>query len=200
MYKKISLYIALGLFLASQNMFANAGFQYEKTPYSSNLQGYVLYVPSGTKISAVLSQEVNSNTATVGQNISAILTEDFTYNEQLIASSGSVISGSVVSNIKSGIGGKNAQMQIRFTTIRTPYNNVIPISAVIATNDLTGILNGGTLKEKSAHADANTTYKTSIAGGLGIAKAVAAKGEDIKIASNSQINIIFEQPITLGAQ
>jgi len=229
MDKKLCLYTLTGLLLISQNAFASANFQYANPSYSTNanhsLQGYALYVPSGSKVSAVLSQEINSNTATVGQNISAILTEDFTYNGQLIASSGSVISGSVVSNIKSGLGGKNAQTQIRFTTIRTPYNNVIPISAVIATNDFTGILKGGTAKDTAKEyakdsvigagagavlgtamgplsggkAGKGAVYGTAIGGGLGVAKAVATRGEDVKIPANSQINIMFEQPITLGA-
>lgn len=198
MDKKFYLYIFIGLALTLQSVFANANFQYANSVSSakinSGLQGYVLYVPTGTRVSTILSQEINSNTATVGQNVSVILTEDFTYKGQLVASSGSVISGYVVSNSKSAVGGKNAQMQIRFTTIRTPYNNMIPISAIIATSDSTGILKGSGTKDKTKE-----DVKKAADKGLGVKKTVAAKGEDIKIPSNSQITIVFEQPITLGA-
>ena len=197
MNKKTYLYIALSLFLISSNAFGNANFQHANPSYekdSSTLQGYTLYVPTGARVSAVLSQEINSKTATVGQNISAILTEDFKYNGQLIAPSGSVILGSVVSKRKSAIG-ENAQMQIRFTTIRTPYNNLIPINAIIATSDSTGILRGASTKDSAKENAKDSTVK----GESGVVKAVAVKGKDIKIASNSQINIIFDQPITLGA-
>ena len=191
-----------------------------------NLQGYALYVPAGTTCQAVLSQEINSQSATVGQVINAILTEDFTYNGTTIATAGSTISGTVVSNRKAGFGGKNAQMQIRFTTIRTPYNNVIPISAIIVTDDSTGILKGGTAKDATKEYAKDTVigagagaalgtamgalsggsvgkgaiYGTAIGGGLGVAKAVATKGEIISIPANSRLNLVFDQPITLGAQ
>ncbi|MBQ8476186.1 hypothetical protein IJ531_03890 [bacterium] len=230
MDKKIFSSLVLLSLLMGSSAFANANFQYANPQVyntnNSSLQGYALYVPAGTTASAVLSQAISSNTATVGQSVSAVLTSDFTYNGTLIASSGSVISGSVVSNKKAGIGGRNAQMQIRFTTIRTPYNNIIPISAVIATSDSTGVLKGGTSKDtaKEYAKDAvigagagallgtalgpmaggevgrGAIYGTALGGGLGVAKAVATKGESIDIPANSQINILFDQPITLGAQ
>ena len=51
---------------------------------NSNLQGYALFVPAGITCQAVLSQEINSQSATVGQTINAILTQDFIYNNQTI--------------------------------------------------------------------------------------------------------------------
>ncbi|MBR2068941.1 MAG: hypothetical protein IJ877_04180 [Candidatus Gastranaerophilales bacterium] len=230
MKKNILSYILLTSVFALQGAFASANFQYATPPIdtsaNTSLQGYALYVPAGASASAVLSQELNSNTAVTGQTVSAVLTSDFTYNGKLIASKGSTISGSIVLNKKAGIGGKNAQMQIRFTTIRTPYNNVIPISAVIATSDSTGILKGGTAKDtaKEYAKDAvigagagailgtalgpmsggevgrGAIYGTALGGGLGVAKAIATKGDNISIPANSQINILFDQPITLGAQ
>ena len=228
MYKKIFSYTMLISLFAMQNVFAGANFQYATsiptTTNNQSLQGYALYVPAGITLSAILSQEINSKTAVVGQTISAILEEDFIYNGKLIASSGSVISGSVVSTKKAGIADRNAQMQIRFTTIRTPYNNVIPISAVISTKDSSGVLKGGTAKDaaKEYAKDAiigagagavlgtalgpmsggsvgkGAIYGTALGGGIGVAKAVATKGEDILIPANSKINLIFDQPITLG--
>ena len=104
-------------------------------------------MPAGITCSAVLSNEINSRNAIVGNGVNAVLMEDFSYNGSIIASAGSVINGSVVFVKKARFGKRNAQMQIRFTTIRTPYNNIIPISAMIATNDLSGVLKGGTVKD-----------------------------------------------------
>ncbi|MBR1618203.1 TrbI/VirB10 family protein [bacterium] len=235
MKKRIALTL-LSLAILNTATFAASNFQYSAQqpvpydPYSqqmqSNLQGYALYVPAGTTCSAVLSQEINSQSATVGQIVNAVLTQDFMFNGNLIAASGSTITGSIVSIKKATFAGKNAQMQIRFTTIRTPYGNVIPISAVIVTDDGTGILKGGTAKDttKEYAKDAiigagsgavlgtalgamaggsvgkGAIYGTALGGGLGLAKAVATKGDGIQIPSNSRINIVFDQPITLGAQ
>ena len=197
MYKKILNYIFLTLLFIVQNAFAqnDFGLSYnstssKNTPIEPMSAKYTLYVPTGAKISAVLSQDINSNTAIVGQTIAAVLTEDFVYKNNVIASSGSVILGSIVFNRRAGIVGKNAQMQIRYTAIRTPYNNIIPISAVMETNDKTGILKGS-IKEG---------INANFGGGLALAKTVATRGDNIYIPSNSRVNIVFDQPITLGAQ
>ena len=193
---------------------------------SSNLQGYAVYVPAGITVSAVLSSEINSQSAITGQQINAILMQDFIYNNTLIASAGSTLNGTIVLNKKAKFANRNAQIQVRFTTIQTPYNNIIPISGIIATNDSSGILKGASTKDSAKKYAKNTVigagsmaaigtamgalsggsvgkgavYGTAIGAGLGVMKSVFDKGEVIVIPANSQIEILFDQPITLGAQ
>ncbi len=187
MYKKIFAGIAVSFLFFMQNSFAD---MYSlNTGYSQ--QSNIIYIPAGATVNAVLLQDINSNTAIVGQTVSAVLTDDFMYNNKLISSSGSVILGSIVFNRKAGIAGRTAQMQIRFTAIRTPYNNIIPISAVVATKDNTGILKG-----ENSYSDLGVTG----AGGLAVAQTVATKGNNIFIPTNTALKIAFEQPITLSAQ
>ena len=229
MVKNILMLFLFILFINVSPIYAQANYTVTNSSQnqdSASLQGYALYVPAGITTRAVLSQEINSNSAVVGQSINAILTNDFYYNNQLIAASGSVLMGSVVSNQKAGFGNRNAKTQIRFTTIRTPYNNIIPISAVIATTDSTGILKGGTAKYSAKEYAKDTVigagsgavlgtalgavsggsvgrgavYGTAIGAGLGLIKRTADKGEDVIIPSNSEVDILFTQPITLTAQ
>ena len=128
-------------------------------------------------------------------------------------------------NKKSGFGNRNAKMQIRFTTIRTPYNNIIPISAVVATDDMTGILRGGTaldsLKDYATSTVAGAgsgaisgtiigaikgstgkgaAYGAAMGAAGGVIAGALEKGENIYIPANSQINLYFDQPITITAQ
>ena len=229
MVKNILMLFLFILFINVSPIYAQANYTVTNSSQnqdSASLQGYALYVPAGITTRAVLSQEINSNSAVVGQSVNAILTNDFYYNNQLIAASGSVLMGSVVSNQKAGFGNRNAKTQIRFTTIRTPYNNIIPISAVIATTDSTGILKGGTAKDSAIGYAKDTVigagsgavlgtalgavsggsvgrgavYGTAIGAGLGLIKRTADKGEDVIIPSNSEVDILFTQPITLTAQ
>ncbi len=216
------------LTVSMQETNAATNFNYQapaqQTP-QQNLQGYALFVPAGVTTEALLSQEINSQTAVVGQTISAVLANDFIYKDNLIAGAGSTIMGTIVQNKKAGFGNRNAQMQIRFTTITTPYNNVIPISAVIATKDSNGILKGGTAMDsvKEYARDAvlgagagaalgtamgalsdgsvgkGAIYGTAVGGGIGVLKRVVDKGENILIPANSQINLLFDQPITLSS-
>ena len=223
---KILLFLSLFVFCSINCVSAESNYNYSIQDNSKTLQGYALYVPSGVTVNAVLSQEINSQNAVTGQTINAILTEDFTYNNQLIASSGSTLMGTVVQNSKAGFGNRNAKMQIRFSAIRTPYNNIIPISAVIATNDSKGVLKGGSSMDSAKEYAMDTVigagsgaalgtamgalsggsvgrgavYGTAVGAGIGLIKRTFDKGEEILIPANSQINILFDQPITLGAQ
>lgn len=228
MSKNIFFYILIILLLVFNNIPVQANTKTLNIPndlnYDSSLKEYILFVPTGTSVNAILSQEINSNSAVTGQSVNAILTQDFKYNGQLIASGGSIVSGAIVSNRKAGPSGKDAQIQIRFTTITTPYNNVIPVSAIISTSNLTGILKGSELDniskeyEKSATKsnygniisaaidtgskdDANDeNHKATLGGGIGIVKTAISKGKDIVISANTSIKLVFDQPITLGAQ
>ncbi len=230
--KKINKLMVLALsvsFMFSLNAFAKSNFNYS-TPVSaqdeSNLSGYAVYVPSGVTTSAVLTDEINSQSAIVGQSIKAILVDDFIYNETLIAPKDSVINGVIVQNKKAGFANRNAQVQVKFTTITTPYNQTIPINANIMTEDNSGILKGGTKKDAAVDYTKNVAlgagsgaalgtamgalssgsvgkgavYGTALGAGIGLLKGVADKGDNVLIPSNSQINIYFTQPITLNSQ
>ncbi len=219
------LSVILLAFCADDVSFANNYANTNSINNDNSLSGYVSYVPAGTTIEAVLAQEINSQNAIVGQSITAILKNDFLYNSKLVAPSGSVIGGTITFNRKAGLAGKFAKTQIRFTTITTPYGNVIPISGVILTDDTTGILKASTAKDNAKEYAKNAAvgagagavsgviagalsgsvgrgaiYGTALGAGLGIISNVANKGDSIIIPVNSIINVYFTQPITLSAQ
>ncbi|MBQ8847333.1 MAG: TrbI/VirB10 family protein [Candidatus Gastranaerophilales bacterium] len=125
-----------------------------------------ILVPANTSIKAILAQEINSKNAIVGQPITAILIEDIKNNDKIIIPKESTIIGSIVAH-SDNVVNDNSNVQIKFTTIRTLYNNVVPINAVIKTDDLDGNI-----------------------GELVI-------GHGVLIDANSEIEIVFNQPITL---
>ena len=72
--------LSLGLFITNfPVVFAQENSNYipEVPKENPNLQGYAVYVPAGININAVLSTEINSQNAIIGQTINAILIEDF---------------------------------------------------------------------------------------------------------------------------
>ena len=220
----------LALFIGVSTLFVPAfaeNSSYLNNENKETLQGYALFVPAGITCDAVLSQEINSLNAVAGQTIGAILMEDFLYNDSIIATKGSIINGTIISNRKAGYGNKNARMQIRFTTIRTPYNNIIPISAVIVTSDLSGVLKGGSTMDsikdytksvikgagsgaaigtvvgavsKNKSVGEGALYGVIAGATIGVIDGIIEKGENILIPANSQISLYFDQPITLSAQ
>ena len=206
--------------------------QYTEVPYSNAagsssqpLQGYVVSVPAGVNISATTTYPITSETVSLGEAVSVVLTNDFTYNGLTIAPAGSTVTGNVTYVRKGGRTGKNGQLQLRFTQINTPYGNVIPISAMVKTDDGSGILVAATGKDtaknyakKAAIGSAagailgtalgalsggrngvgkGAIYGTAIGGGLGVAKSLWDKGESVEIPANSIIQLTIDQPVTV---
>ncbi len=161
----ISLFFILSFLLKADFCLASTDIYNDKSP---NLKNYTIFIPQGLKVHAVLSDELNSNNAIVGQVVNVYLLENFKYKNTIIAKAGSTISGTVTKNKKAS--NMPAQTTVRFTSIRTPYNNMIPISAMFETADKTGVLKG------------------------------KADNPDVIIPSDTKIYLLFDQPITLVAQ
>ena len=117
--------------------------QYVQQPmqYSSSqpLHGNVVMVPAGSSLPAMLTAPISSASASAGQSVSLVLNSDYYYNNKLIAPAGSTVSGTVIEASKAKRGSMNGKLCIRFTQIYTPYGTQIPISAVIKTDDNTGV-------------------------------------------------------------
>ncbi len=198
---------------------------YSNMPNQNSLQGNVVYVPAGRTATVMVSSPLSSETSTVGSPISATLVEDFTYNNKVIAQKGSVVSGTVISAKKAGIANRNGSVQVVFNNISTPQGYNIPINAVFKTNDNTGVLKGGTKKDaakdyaknaaigagagaalgtamgalSSGSVGKGAIYGTALGGGLGIAKGVANKGDNVTVPAGAYLDIYFTQPVTLSA-
>jgi len=212
--------------LCANTVFSASNYSYDiSTKQYSSLQGRVTYVPVGTKTSAILSQTLDSKTLSEGTSVYATLNKDFSYNSINIAPAGSTINGTVVKCKKAGIGNRNGQIQVRFTNIRTPQGYNIPVSAMIATTDGTGVLKGGSKLDSAKDYGKNAAigaaggailgtamgplsggevgrgavYGTAVGGGLGLLNAARQSGEDVVIPANAVIEIYFDQPITISA-
>lgn len=195
--------------------------------YNANqpLQGNVIMVPAGTAIPATLNVPLSSETAVTGQTVSMILNSDFYYNNKLVAPTGSTVIGTVVEASKAKHGSINGKLSVRFTQILTPYGTQIPISAVIKTDDSSGVLVGGTKKDVAAEytkdlvagsaagalsglvfgalaggsVGRGAALGTAVGAGGGLAKSVWDKGKNVEIPVNSSIDIVLTQPITVSA-
>lgn len=225
----LSAIFMLSAFLIVSAQTANAAGNYSySTPASYNansLQGNVTYVPAGTVTKVMLTNSLNSATTTVGTAVNATLTNNFVYNNKTIASKGSVVHGTVIKAKKAGIGNRNGQIQVLFNSMTTPEGYSIPVNAVFKTDDNTGILKGGTKIDGAKDYAKNTVigagagaalgtamgalssgsvgkgaiYGTAIGGGLGVAKAISNKGENVEIPASACLDVYFTQPITLSA-
>lgn len=194
--------------------------------YNANrpLQGNVVMVPAGMTIPATFMSSISSATTTIGQSVSLLLGSDFYYNNKLIAPAGSSVYGTVVDVSKAKRGSMNGKLCIRFTQITTPYGIQVPISAVIKTDDSSGVLIGGTKMDvtkeyakdlaggSAAGALSGLVFGalaggdvgrgaalgTAVGAGGGLIKSVWDKGNDVEIPANATVELLLTQPITVS--
>ncbi|MBR2429977.1 hypothetical protein IKB17_00750 [bacterium] len=241
--KKCSLIVILVLTLSFINVsFADTNYSYQQTQatstynsqyvqqplqYAQNnpLQGNVTMVPAGETTNAVLTTPLSSETCVQGQTVSLVLEDDFYYGNSLIAPAGSSVYGNVIEVSKAKRGGINGKLCVRFNQIYTPYGTQIPISAVIKTNDSSGVLQGGTkfdvTKEYTkdlavgsatgalsglvfgalagGEVGKGAALGTAVGAGGGLVKSLWDKGNDVEIPMNATIDIMFLQPITVNS-
>ncbi len=237
--------LSINLLISSSVVFAGSNYSYQPTQtqpvYNSGyyqkpleynnynvqnntLQGNVIMVPAGTSMSAVLTTPVSSAASTVGQSVNMLLGSDFYYNNRLVAPAGSTIYGTVIEASKAKHGSMNGKLSVRFTQIYTPNGSQIPISAVIKTDDGTGVLVGGTKLDVTkdyakdlavgsatgalsglvfgALAGGNigrgAALGTAVGAGGGLVKSVIDKGDDVEIPANAAVDIVLTQPITVS--
>ncbi len=241
MENKLFALLLIAVLCANGAVFADSNYNFQQStqpaynnnPYvmqpmqytpSQPLQGSVVMVPAGTAMPAMLTTQLSSATATVGQTVSMALNSDFYYNNKLIAPVGSTINGTVIEASKAKRGSMNGKLCIRFTQILTPYGTQIPISAVIKTDDNSGVLIGGTkmdvakdyAKDMAAGSAAGalsglvfgalaggevgrgTALGTAVGAGGGLIKSVWDKGNDVEIPANACIDLMLTQPITVS--
>lgn len=202
--------------------------QYYNPQRTSNtqqtLKGHVVTVPAGEKFPVVTMMALSSDNLSLGQNVNVALGSDYYYGGNLIAPAGSSVTGQVLEVAKAKRGSLNGKLMIRFTQIITPTGAQIPISAVIKTEDGTGLLVGGTKLDvakdytkdiaigsaagataglvMSAISDGKigkgTALGTAVGAGGGLVKSIWDKGDSVEIPANAGIELVLTQAITVN--
>ena len=194
-------------------------------PQNNVLQGNVVMVPPGTSVKANVTTPLSSEYLTAGQAVTLSLNNDFYYSGKLVAPAGSIVSGTVVEASKAKHGSMNGKLCVRFNMLTTPHGTQIPISAVIKTDDSSGVLVGGTKMDVTkeyakdlavgsavgalsglvfgslASGDKlgrGVALGTAVGAGGGLAKSVWDKGNNVEIPSGASIELQLTQPMTVS--
>ena len=207
------------------SMPSNNNLNQPMTYNNKPLRGSVITVPAGSNFNATLTTELSSASLTVGQPVYMVLGHDFYYGDKLVAPSGSSVSGTVIEVQSAQHGSINGKLSVRFNQITTPMGTVIPISAVIKTDDNSGVLVGGTKTDvakeytkdlavgSAAGALSGLVFGalaggsigrgaalgTAVGAGGGLVKSAIDKGKDVDIPANSNVELYLTQPITVSA-
>ena len=227
--KLLSAFVLASLLTTGTGIFSINNFSLPaqaNTTQMQPLQGKVVYVPSGTAFPATATMELSSENLSLGQSVCIALSNNFYYNNTLIAPIGSSVNGTVIQVKKAGRAGINGQLMVKFTNIVTPYGQMIPISGKIQTEDGTGLLKAGTKMDSAkdyakdiavgtaagavagvimgplsgGKVGKGAAYGTAVGAGAGLAKSLWDKGEPATIPAGTAINIVLDQQITFTPQ
>ena len=189
------------------------------------LQARIATAPRGTTFEVKTNSTINSMSSKVGDTFSAEIAEALIIDNKTLIPAGSELIGQVTFVESAGRIGKNALMDIRFTSIRLPDGERMPINAKITTTDASGVLKGGkksniilkaagtTVGSTAVGAVAGTSagaildgvtvgsaaiMGTAIGGIAGLGYAIYHKGKDIVLPSGTQLGVTLEQPLTVS--
>ena len=187
------------------------------TPRPNTLQGGIAQISAGTTIPVYLQNAINTSTAQVGDNITAVLTQDLKYNNYVIAPQGSVVYGKLAKARSASYGSRSGRVVIVFNQLVTPENQVYNISCEeidfsvsdegrvaesakkAVSSAVVGALVG--LLFAAFSQDPNYLRGAAIgaasAGGISVATSVAAKGADAEIPSFTELELTLTAPLNV---
>ena len=186
------------------------------------LRGKIVTIPSGTSIPAEFNTTVTSAASQVGDVFTAVLGSPITLDGNVIIPENSEIIGQVTYVEPAGRIGKNASMDVKFTAIKLPNGQKIPINGKLATANKSGTLSGGSLKKQIVTAAATgavstaggtlaglgigalmgspgggAVFGTTVGGIFGLGYIFARKGKEVVIPSGTKINVLLEEPVSV---
>ena len=201
----------------SDNIVKNTTTVKNTNPDSNKiLKGYVGQIPKGTTFKAYLQTPVNTATANLGDNVIAILTDDWMYKGTVIAPQGSVLSGTIVKAKSARYGSRNGSVDIDFNTLQTgkkTYNmstekiefdvsndgKIGKVSKNLLAGAATGALLG--LLIGLCNSKTNNGTATAIGAGIGAGSAIIGsaveKGVDAEIPTYTELDITLSKPMNI---
>lgn len=188
-------------------------------PQSSTLTGYVAKVAVGSTIKTYLQTPINTANASVGDAVTAVLTEDWVYNGNLIAPQGSVVNGTLSKARHATYGSQNGSVSITFNQLITPENKVYNISTekidFSVSNDgkigssvstvvkgavaglLVGLLFAALSSSDSRNYGRSSAIGAATGAGAGLITAVAEAGVDAEIPIYTEIELKLTKPLSV---
>lgn len=188
-----------------------------QTTAENALKGGILKIAKGAKFNAYLETPLNTATASIGDEVRAILTADWVYNGIVVAPQGSVLTGTLSKARHANYGSCNGRVVFSFDQLTTPEGKTFGITTdkidFTVTNDgkiakavssvlvgaavgaLAGLLIGALSR------DANAAKSALIGAGIGAGgsaiSSAAERGVDAEIPVYTELEIILDKPLSV---
>ena len=197
-------------------------YQTQQNQYQNNsnsLKGSVIQVSKGSSFKAYLQTPINTSTASVGDEVRGVLSNNWTYGGRTIAPQGSVLTGSVKTARHATYGSRNGRVVFSFNKLMTPDGKTYDISTeetdFTVTNDgklagavsevlvgaavgaLVGLLYGACSRDTSTWK--STAISAGVGAGAAAIKAGAEKGVDAEIPVYTEIDVTLSSTFAIVA-
>jgi hypothetical protein len=201
----------------------NQNQNYSPSYKSPVLKGTVTTVPVGTSFEIITNSEINTKRNHVGELFTATLNQPISVGSDIVIPAGSEVYGQITYSEDAGRVGRNAIMEIKFTSVKPPYGHKIPMMGKIITKDNTGVLRGGSLKQQlvknvssvavttvgglavgagigaiAGEAGVGTAIGSTVGGVFGLGYIVMRKGSEVNLPMGTKMIVTLEQPLTVG--
>ena len=202
----------------TQNTYTNStsnNYNYNNSQSANMLKGYVAQVDKGTKIQAYLQGAINTSSAAIGDQVVAVLTQDLSYNGNVIAPQGSLVYGTLSYARHATYGSRNGRVIINFNQLVTPDSKTYNISTEevdftvsndgkvksVASNAVVGAVVGGLAGLLIGAMTGNVGASAAIGAGVGAGGALiggaAERGVDAEIPSFTELEITITKPFSV---
>jgi hypothetical protein len=169
-------------------------------------------VPAGTSLAATVSNGVSSETAQVGDSVTARVADDVWAGGVLAIPAGSTLRGSVTeAQGLRRIGGK-ARLAVRFDSLELPSGSDVPVyatwqaegkgetrrdAATIAGSTVGGAVLGRVIRSRER--DRNTAIGAAAGAAVGTVIAARTRGQEVELASGSVIDLTLADSVSVTA-
>ena len=229
----INIYDEIATKIVLSNGVINNNYSFEEpesvfTPPSSTinktveqpktLKGYVSEIPSGTVLNVYLQNAINTASAVKGDRVTAVLTQNLTFNNNIIAPQGSILVGVLSKANHASYGSRNGRVVIQFNQLVTPENKVYEVSTeeidFAVSNDgkvaetvkgaagaavagaVVGLIAG--LLTGSDHLWRNVAIGAGVGAGSSAVFSTVERGVDAEIPSMTEMEVKLVKPISVS--
>ncbi|MDD3237999.1 MAG: hypothetical protein PHV37_07885 [Candidatus Gastranaerophilales bacterium] len=190
-----------------------------QTSQSTALKGYIGKVVSGTTFKTYLQTPINTSTASKGDVVTAVLSEDWSYNGNIIAPQGSLVSGILTNARHASVGSFNGKAIIDFNKITTPDNKIYYISTepidfsvtnegkiakstksvitAAAVGAVVGLLAAACFSGSGSNLGKAAALGAASGAGISLVSSVAEKGVDAEIPVYTDLELKLIKPLNV---
>ena len=180
------------------------------------LKGFAGKIGKGEELSVYLQTSINTATAQVGDNVSAVLKSDWTYKNYMVAPQGSILYGSLTKANHATAGSRNGSVRIVFDRLITPEGKTLNILSeeidfsvtnegkvkstltktltVAAIGAVLGVIIGAISGDTSNIAQ-GALIGAGIGGGSALATSVIERGVDAEIPAYTDLQVVLDEPV-----